>query len=855
MNVRRILPAAAVAAVTLLSASLCWAVDKTWTGATNTTWSTGTNWSPAGAPGSGDRAIIPNVANKPVVTASTAVNQLQVQAGATVTINTGLTLAVNGSISPILDGTGTVLTTGTALLTVAGGALGNSTLINDSITLGNFTLNATNTGYGVASGKTVTVNGTLTLSDGDLQLGAAAGAASTLDVNGSIVINGNGVLAMRSNTDVVRVAGNWTQAGVFTAGTGSTVVMDGTTAQTFTVSNNGAASISFENLRISNTGGIVTYAPNNNIATGFIILGSFTCDANTTTVIQEPAVIGNAAADTLGIGSGATLTFTQRFDPDCTIAFDIDAGAQDGTLVLQGTQLPPADASDFGFALRAGHGMVRIEVTQNQTFQLTNGGPYSFWNLAIQTDTGGNQVDADIITTTAAFTVLNNLLLTRCQFQVAAVTIDIFGSILSGSNTQSQLDFTGAGTLQVRGNVDLGSISQVTSGVTGPFATIYMNGTAPQTFQIRATTASQYFDLDALRVGNPTGVTVLNNPNADFTVNGQLLIDANAKLTVQDVFDPQNPVVFATGGGNILRLENIIAAGPDPFGSNFVPATGTVVYAGQAIGQIVYTQNNSVQIPYFNLTIDNNGGALATQQNASVLRVDGTFTIQGATSSFTSYANGMTVGQSFISNGTFTHANSTVTMTGTGTIGGTSASLTFYNLVVDGAAASVVSAARSFTAANNFLINQGVLTTLGISAPITMTASLGVSVGNGAGGAGTADLDLVGPATLAVASARTFLVNGTDGRFTSLSNASGTPTLTRSGAAGTFTATVNGQVNIYGLNFSFGDAAGLNLTATATIERLRAARFSNILAAAGSRHLSISSTGTDLDCPGCFFDT
>src|SRR4029077_18039554 len=105
----------------------------------------------------------------------------------------------------------------------------------------------------------------------------------------------------------------------------STVIMDGTAAQTISQTNNNAANVTFDNLRISTTGGTCTVAPNNNIATGFIVADNFRLDAGTTPGVQEACVIGPGPTDTLGIGSGARLTFTQRFDPDCAIAFDIDA--------------------------------------------------------------------------------------------------------------------------------------------------------------------------------------------------------------------------------------------------------------------------------------------------------------------------------------------------------------------------------------------------------------------------------------------------------------------------------------------------------------------------------------------------
>ncbi|MBI3858203.1 MAG: hypothetical protein HY293_21180, partial [Planctomycetes bacterium] len=123
--------------------------------------------------------------------------------------------------------------------------------------------------------------------------------------------------------------------------------------------------------------------------------------------------------------------------------------------------------------------------------------------------------------------------------------------------------------------------------------------------------------------------------------------------------------------------------------------------------------------------------------------------------------------------------------------------------------------------------------------------------GNGAGAAGSGVFNLVGPATLAIAPNQTFSVNATDGRFTTLAGGGANPTLTHS-AAGTFTATVAGQANLFGLNFSFGDVAGLSFTGT--LERLRNVRFTDASAAVGSRHLTIAIANLNLDCPGCFFD-
>jgi hypothetical protein len=731
-----------LAAVVFLSAALfgssAWAGTKTWNGSVSTDWNNAANWT-GGLPGVGDLAVIPPlsaiippiVVRLPTITnvPPNAINQLQVLGGATLTINNARVLTINNATSPAIDGTGTVVTAGGGLLTVTGG-VNNGVLINDTMTLGAFTLNATvGRNMGIPSGKTVTFNGAVNITSSEIHVGAAAGAASTLDINGTLTLAAAGTLDMRAPASIMRLSGNLTYSGTFTPGS-STVILDPTANQTLTL---------------------------------------------------------NAAT-------------------------------------------------------------------------------YSFFNLTIQTDAGANQISGDLITPNVGFTVSGDLTITRGQFQIGAFTVDVLGNLNSGDPAQAQLDFFNSpGTIRVKGNVDVASVSQVTTGTTGPFATFILNGTTPQTFRIRASTASAYHDLDTFRVSNPAGVTVLNNPNADFIVNGTLTVDAGCSLTVQDSFNPQGPVVMAAGGGNTLRIEGAIIADGSPLGSSFAAGTGTVIYAGQGVPQTVYTvSGTSNPIAYNNLVIDNTVGMMASQQaNGVVLDVNGNFVIQTANASFTSANGNMTAAKNFTDNGNFVHNGATVTMDGTGAINGTAASLIFNNLLINGLTTDVVTAARSFTTNNTFQVVQGALTSAGTAPSITLTAQLGMTVGNGAGAAGTAAFNLRGTDTLAIAPTRTFSVNATDGRFTSLgvgppydNSQARNPTLTCS-AAGTFTATVNGQADVYGLNFSHADYQGLNFTATATLQRLRNVRFTSISAVSGApgRHLSISVPGLDLDCPGCYFES
>jgi hypothetical protein len=719
-----------LAAAVFLSAAFSavdgWAITRTWVGGNGTTvanrtdWNRAANWSPAAVPTPADLVVIPTAPTGnplpgffPTLAAPAAIAQLQVQTGATLTLNATLTVG-NATTGPLIDGAGTVA--GAGLLQVTNGPL-NGTLFNGSITVGAFTLNApVGRNLGIASGVTVTCNGAVNVTQSEVHVGAAAGAPSTLHINGALTVAAAGTLNMRAPASTLRLSGTLTLIGAWNAGT-STLFLDPTT---------------------------------------------------------------------------------------------------------------------------------------NQTLNVTAGAPRQFWNVTIQSDAGGNRIDGDLITPTATMTINNNLTLTRGQFQIGNFTVIVGGTLLSGATTQSLLHFTSTGILRARGNVDLAALLQPTSQVGGPFASIILDGTALQTFIVRATSSTQMHDIDHFQVSNPAGAIVLDG-GSDFTVNGELRIDANCMLTVRDVFDPESPMIM--GANSTLRLENIIRADSTIVGSTFTSGAGsTIVYAGQAIDQTVYSRNSTGgSIPYQNLIIDNTG-ALASLQNASNdLIVNGTFTILGAGSSFTMpNSRTMFVRQSFISNGAFTgQSGSTVFMIGTGSIAGTAPSLVFENLLVDGAVTDVVTAQRSFTTNAIFQVAQGALTTAGA---VTMTALLGMSVGNGSAAAGSADLNLVGPATLQIGSGQTFSVNGIDGRFTSVAGGGANPTLTRSGA-GTFVATINGQANLFGLNFSFGDINGLNFTTSATIERLRNVRFTNINAGANAHHLTITTTGLDLDAPGCMFDT
>jgi hypothetical protein len=163
-----------------------------WIGATNTVWSTGTNWDNGSAPASNQSVTIAeNSLNNPALGADVTVNGLTIESAATLSIGSN-TLTVNGAVS----GTGTLTGSSTSNLTV-GGTAGSLNFTSGGRTLKDLTLNASSTAtlgtalditggssYGtviINSGATLTTGGNLTLQSnatGTSRIGNSAGSIS-----------------------------------------------------------------------------------------------------------------------------------------------------------------------------------------------------------------------------------------------------------------------------------------------------------------------------------------------------------------------------------------------------------------------------------------------------------------------------------------------------------------------------------------------------------------------------------------------------------------------------------------------------------------------------------------------------
>ena len=174
-----------------------------WQGGTSgapTAWNEPANWSTGTVPGTSDTALIPTYPKSgyfPVIDVAPlhALDHLEVQNGATLTINDGLALSVQGNTNaPLLSGTGAVVCNGSGTLEAAPNA--DRTVFQHSMTVGNLKLNAS--------------AGTCNLT---VPAGVAVSAAQVFVASGVLIVNG----ALYSSASTT-VAAGMTLTGTGTAG-------------------------------------------------------------------------------------------------------------------------------------------------------------------------------------------------------------------------------------------------------------------------------------------------------------------------------------------------------------------------------------------------------------------------------------------------------------------------------------------------------------------------------------------------------------------------------------------------------------------------------------------------------------
>jgi hypothetical protein len=238
------------------------------------------------------------------------------------TINNG-TLNLAGRVRVVTSGAGNGLfiNGGEVVVTTVGnsasadpnfniGATGNFTMTNGTVTFERANGNVSGGELVIASGS-----GTKSITGGTFRIGnaatpagqtielnsavpifhllvnsanATAQLASALDVNGDLTISAG---ALNANSLNLNLAGNWTNNGTFTPGTG-TVTMDGASAQTMSGS-------TFYNLTINNASG-VTLLTNETVSNTLTLTSGNVSTGTNTMIINAGATIARTSGHVVG---------------------------------------------------------------------------------------------------------------------------------------------------------------------------------------------------------------------------------------------------------------------------------------------------------------------------------------------------------------------------------------------------------------------------------------------------------------------------------------------------------------------------------------------------------------------------
>ena len=184
-------------------------LSKRWEGGTSTAWATAANWCPAGVPSSGEKLVILDQANDPILSASIALDSLHIASGAKLTLS-GNQLTLDGG----LTGTGMIIGSSTSSIIFNGTT--SSTLYMDTTQwdttnlLQNLTVNLTG-GASLTLGSKVGVLGILLPTAGTITTGGNLRiCARTTSSYGQIDPTGSGTI---SGTLTVQKALSNTNAG------------------------------------------------------------------------------------------------------------------------------------------------------------------------------------------------------------------------------------------------------------------------------------------------------------------------------------------------------------------------------------------------------------------------------------------------------------------------------------------------------------------------------------------------------------------------------------------------------------------------------------------------------------------
>ncbi len=664
--------------------------------------------------------------------------------------NSGSSISYTGNIT--LGAASRIANYGNGTLTLTGAisgnfaltlvAVGNITQSSASVWSGSGSLVKEGSGTVILAGQN-SMTGAMTVSTGELQLGASGGATNTpLGTNaGGVTVSSGAVL----NLSTYALGGASTYETLNLSGTG--IGNGGALISSSSSTNNFGATTIAANSLVNNSGsGTITFTgtitAGNNINLGIDGTGptTFTGVYGAT---ATSATINKWGSGNLTISAASITTGLVRINGG-TLIYGVDNALSTPAVTIAGgtLNLNGFNETNIG-AVTLIDGSI---VNTGGAATLTSTATYTVEKGTISAVLGGTVASGVVKNTAGRVTLSGNNTFTSTSITVNAGYLNLqHNNALGASGTSLTTTVAGAATLELENNITLPATKAFT--VNGPGmeytgAIRNVNGTNTISANVTLGTSNVFITSDAnsLTIPSISG----NTFNVFFNGAGDINISGAISTTTGTVtkYDAGTLSLLGTNtytGTTSLLNGVVIANTTSSLGDG--SATNTLIFRGgtlRATGTITSPVNRNVNL-LTSGTVDTNGNDISfagtvgstgslTKSGTGTLTLTGTTTIGGnlniSAGTFVAPGGNMTIGGNFSNSGTFTHNNGKVIFNDNTKVSTISGSISFKDLEVTTAGKDLL-----FTAGQTFAV-AGTLTLTGTSGAgndVTLNSTTGSS--------------------------------------------------------------------------------------------------------------------------------
>lgn len=591
------------------------ATNRTWTGATSSTWSVSTNWNPNGTPGAADVLTFAGTSNVACNITSTSSVAGIVVSGYTGTITQSGFLTVGTSGFTMSSGTfagGSLGITMTGSVSINGGTFtstsGTMTLKNN-FTFSSGTFNHNSGTVLVAPAATSTLTGSVTFNN--LKFSSGDENSITVTIASGTTLTCNGTLTIEAvsnfttlNTGTIDAKGNITLSGGGSESGGSaTININGTGAQTLT-GNGNSLGVSLPKININKSSGTLTLSSVIASSNDWTWTAGTISSTGSTVAFNEIATITGSHTlnnvtfyKSITLGSSTALTLAGNLNVAGTSAYTIGTG----TINIAGDINVTDTASLNTYSVTPS--VININGAGTQVF----------------THNGVNQGMAlgDITINKSAGTLT---LASGKKIRTAGSWKHTAGTVTTTSTT---VIFTGASPTITPGSLALNDV------IFNPTSSSTVTIASGTTFSVSGTLT--YGGTAGLTINtgtiNPTGAVSITNTVTSGGGSATILFNGSASQTVTGLSSagaPLSSVLINKTGGTLTFTNTIAVAG------NWTWSAGTLATTGSTVVFVGTTPTIAGTHTLANVTIAPTAATTLTIASGNSLTTSGTLTFAGS---------------------------------------------------------------------------------------------------------------------------------------------------------------------------------------------------------------------------------